>query len=63
MAARTSAALGPRDQDLSADGRYLYVIDVGTQRVKGYQVGSEGSLTSVADLGGLPPTIAGLAAR
>ncbi len=65
-AARTSVGplgQGPRDQDLSADGRYLYVIDVGTQRVKGYQVGSEGSLTSVADVGGLPPTIAGLAAR
>ncbi|MBA3345347.1 MAG: beta-propeller fold lactonase family protein [Gemmatimonadales bacterium] len=65
-AARTSVGplgQGPRDQDLSADGRYLYVIDVGTQRVSGYEVGSEGSLTSVADLGGLPPTIAGLAAR
>ena len=63
VAARTSAALGPRDQDLTGDGRYLYVIDVGTQQLSGYEVGSNGSLTSVAAVGGLPPTIAGLAAR
>jgi len=63
VAARTSAALGPRDQDLSADGRYLYVIDVGTQLVSGYEVESDGSLTAVGEVGGLPPTIAGLAAR
>ncbi|MDQ3138751.1 MAG: lactonase family protein [Gemmatimonadota bacterium] len=63
VAARTSAALGPRDQDLSADGRYLYVIDVGTKRVSGYEIGSDGSLAAVAEVGGLPPTIAGMAAR
>ncbi len=63
VAARTSAAQGPRDQDLSEDGRYLYVIDVGTHRVSGYEIEGDGGLAPVEEIGGLPPTIAGMAAR
>ncbi len=67
-AGRTAEAQGPRDQDLSRDGRYLYVIDVGfasaaTRAVNAFQVNSDGTLTKV---GAFPlpefPAVAGLAA-
>ncbi len=70
VAGRTADAQGPRDQDLSRDGRYLYVIDVGfadpaTRAVNAFRVGSDGGLEKV---GAYPlpssfPDVAGLAAR
>ncbi len=54
---------GARDEALSDDGRYLYAIDVGTQRVNAFAVNADGGLTKLGEFGELPPTLAGLAAR
>ena len=54
---------GLRDEDLSADGRSLYAIDADQGQVVGWSVDDRGMLTSIGSWGGLPTTIAGLAAR
>lgn len=59
----TPGGFGTRDEDLSDDGHYLYAIDVGTHRVNAFAVNADGSLTKLGEAGGLPPTLAGLAAR
>jgi 6-phosphogluconolactonase len=53
---------GLRDEDLTADGRFLYVIDADAREVRGWAVDGAGDLTAVATLDGLPSTVAGLAA-
>ena len=53
---------GLRDEDLSADGRFLYAIDADRGRIFGWSVGDGGSLTSIGSWGNLPETAAGLAA-
>jgi 6-phosphogluconolactonase len=53
---------GLRDEDLTADGSFLYAIDAGAQRIFGWQVGEGGSLTPVGSWEGVPRTVAGLAA-
>jgi 6-phosphogluconolactonase len=53
---------GLRDEDLSDDGRHLFAIDADGGAVVGWRVGEDGSLTPVGSRGGLPATIAGLAA-
>ena len=53
---------GLRDEDLSADGRFLYAIDADSRRIFGWSVGGDGSLASVGSWAGLPATVAGLAA-
>lgn len=53
---------GLRDQDLTADGRFLYAIDADAQRIFGWAVGSDGSLSEVGSWEGMPATVAGLAA-
>ena len=53
---------GLRDEDLSGDGRFLYVIDADGGRIYGWAVGAEGSLEPVGSWGGVPATVAGLAA-
>jgi 6-phosphogluconolactonase len=53
---------GLRDEDLSGDGRFLYVIDADGGRIYGWSVGAEGSLEPVGSWDGLPATVAGLAA-
>jgi 6-phosphogluconolactonase len=52
---------GLRDEDLSADGRFLYAIDADGGRIFGWRV-EDGALTPVGSWNGLPTTIAGLAA-
>jgi 6-phosphogluconolactonase (cycloisomerase 2 family) len=54
---------GLRDEDLTADGRYLYAVDADAQRVFGWAVGEDGSLAPLGSWDGLPATVAGLAAR
>jgi 6-phosphogluconolactonase len=54
---------GLRDEALSADGRYLYAIDADAGRVFGWRVEEDGALTNAGEWGGLPTTVAGLAAR
>jgi 6-phosphogluconolactonase len=53
---------GLRDEDLSDDGRFLYVIDADGGRIYGWSVGAAGALEPVGSWEGLPATVAGLAA-
>jgi 6-phosphogluconolactonase (cycloisomerase 2 family) len=53
---------GLRDESLSADGRFLYAVDADAQRVYGWAVGDDGSLSPLGSWDGLPATVAGLAA-
>jgi 6-phosphogluconolactonase (cycloisomerase 2 family) len=53
---------GVRDEALTPDGRFLYAIDADAQRVFAWKVGGAGELSPVGELGGLPETVAGLAA-
>ena len=53
---------GLRDEGLSADGRYLYAIDADSGSIYGWVVREDGSLSAIGSWGGLPATVAGLAA-
>jgi len=53
---------GLRDEAISGDGRYLYAIDAGAQKLFGWAVGQAGHLTPAGESGGVPGTVAGLAA-
>ena len=53
---------GIRDEAISGDGRYLYAIDADAQQLCGWAVAQDGQLRSVGEFGGLPVTVAGLAA-
>jgi 6-phosphogluconolactonase len=53
---------GLRDEDLSADGRFLYAIDADSQRVFGWAVQTDGTLKPIGSWDGMPATVAGLAA-
>jgi 6-phosphogluconolactonase len=53
---------GLRDEDLSIDGRFLYAIDADGGRIYGWSVDADGALESIGSWGGLPETVAGLAA-
>ena len=53
---------GLRDEDLSGDGRFLYAIDADGGRIYGWAVGAEGLLEPVGSWGGVPATVAGIAA-
>lgn len=52
---------GLRDEGLSADGRFLYALDADSQRVFGWAVEADGSLSPLGSWDGLPVTVAGLA--
>ncbi|MFL6100336.1 MAG: lactonase family protein [Actinomycetales bacterium] len=53
---------GLRDEDLSSDGRFLYALDADSQHIFGWHVEADGKLVPVGSWGGLPATVAGLAA-
>ena len=53
---------GFRDEAISGDGRYLYAIHADAQKLFGWAVGQSGQLTPVGEFGGVPDTVAGLAA-
>jgi 6-phosphogluconolactonase len=53
---------GLRDEALSSDGRFLYAIDADGGCIYGWSVEAEGSLEPVGSWGGVPETVAGLAA-
>src|ERR1700756_3909900 len=53
---------GIRDEAISGDGRYLYAIHADAQKLCGWAVGQGGHLTPVGEFGGVPDTVAGLAA-
>jgi 6-phosphogluconolactonase (cycloisomerase 2 family) len=52
---------GLRDEDITADGRFLYAIDADGGRVFGWRV-DDGALSPLGSWNGLPTTVAGLAA-
>ena len=54
--------VGLRDEDLSDDGRFLYTIDTDQGEIAGWAVGDGGSLSKIGPWGGVPTTVAGLAA-
>jgi 6-phosphogluconolactonase len=54
--------VGLRDVDLSDDGRFLYAIDTDQGEIAGWTVGEDGSLSTIGPWGGVPTTVAGLAA-
>jgi len=53
---------GLRDEDLSDDGRFLYAIDADQGQIVAWSVDGRGYLSAAGSWGGLPTTIAGLAA-
>ena len=53
---------GLRDEDLSDDGRFLYAIDADQGQMVAWSVDASGNLSAAGSWGGLPATIAGLAA-
>jgi 6-phosphogluconolactonase len=53
---------GLRDEDLTADGRFLYAVDADARRIFGWAVEPGGILEPVGSWDGLPATVAGLAA-
>jgi len=62
-AVTTLDQLSIRDAGLSDDGRYLYAIDIASQKVHAWEVDQDdGSLTPIGAFPGLPGTVAGLAA-
>ncbi|MBI1808167.1 MAG: beta-propeller fold lactonase family protein [Ignavibacteria bacterium] len=59
----TGSGSKPVDMALSINSRYLYTLNAGIQSVSAFQVHSDGTLTSLADVTGLPANAVGLAAR
>jgi 6-phosphogluconolactonase len=53
---------GLRDEDLSDDGRFLYAIDADQGQIVAWSVDDHGHLSATGSWGGLPTTVAGLAA-
>ena len=53
---------GLRDEDLAGDGRYLYAIDADQGEIAGWRIGPMGELDRIGTWGGVPTTVAGLAA-
>ena len=53
---------GLRDLGLTGDGRFLYAVDADSGSVYGWAVDETGSLSPAGSTGGLPATVAGLAA-
>ena len=54
---------GLRDEGLTGDGRFLYAIDADGGGIYGWAVGADGSLDRLGSWGGVPATVAGLAAN
>lgn len=54
---------GLRDLGLTSDGKNLYAIDSDSGKIHGWEVAADGTLSAIGSWDGLPPTVAGLAAR
>jgi 6-phosphogluconolactonase (cycloisomerase 2 family) len=63
ITAAVGAGAGPIDIALSADNRYLYVLNAGSHTIASYRVEENGSLTPIGSAGGLPPGANGLVAH
>lgn len=54
VAAATGAGTAPLDMGISADGQYLYNLQVAAGRVGEFHINADGSLTTVGTIGGFP---------
>jgi len=63
VTARLTDGSAPTDMGVSRNGRFLYVLNSGIGIVGAYRIRPNGSLVSLAEMPGLPPGAAGLAAR
>ena len=63
MAANTGAVSAPIDMALNNSSGYLYVHAAGLQTVEAFLVETNGSLTHIGSVGGLPFAAQGIAAR
>jgi 6-phosphogluconolactonase (cycloisomerase 2 family) len=63
VAARTGAGSAPADAALSTGSRFLYTRNGGNGIISGFRVNSNGTLTSLSTVGGLPVGANGIAAR
>lgn len=59
----TGAGSSPIDAAFSGNGRFLYVLSAGTNAITAFQANSDGSLTNLGSIGGLPAAAVGLAAN
>jgi DNA-binding beta-propeller fold protein YncE len=59
----TGAGSSPIDLDFSDNGRFLYVLNAGTQTISAFALESDGSLFPIGGASGLPMGAAGLTAR
>jgi 6-phosphogluconolactonase len=62
VTAFTGRRSGPIDEDVSDGSQYLYVNQAGTHELAALAIGSDGSLTPVQQVAGLPPGSVGLIA-
>lgn len=53
---------GLRDEGLTPDDSFLYAVDADAGAIFGWRVGEDGALSAVGSWGGLPVSVAGLAA-
>jgi 6-phosphogluconolactonase (cycloisomerase 2 family) len=63
VAGSTGNGTSPIDMSLSTGSHYLYVLNDGNGMVTGFRVESDGSLTPVGTIGGVPSGAQGIAAR
>jgi len=59
----TGTGSHPTDLALSGNGRFLFQLSAGANRIDGFRVGTDGSLTTVSSVSGIPSTAAGLVSR
>lgn len=59
----TPTGSAPIDAAFSGNGRYLYVLSGGTNTITAFRQHSDGSLTNLGSVGGLPAGAVGLAAQ
>lgn len=64
VAASAGSSSKPIDLAVDEEGRFLYVLDSGWQKINAYSIATDGSLTPLASAyGGLPASANGLAVR
>jgi 6-phosphogluconolactonase len=61
VTAVTGAGSSPIDADFSQNGRFVFVLNDGTDSIAGFRVRGDGSLTPVGEVFGLPASSVGLA--
>src|SRR5215472_1514942 len=63
VTASTGEGSNPTDLALSADSSFLYALGSGNGTISAFQVGDDGGLTPLQQVGGLPTSVVGLDGR